>query len=436
MKVSHRFYEFLTEDSDSRICKSIPDSDCTNVPRNFSLNVLNGSLTKLAEAIISPNLTLAWILTFLNAPVFLIGSLVPAKDIGSLLPQLIVSGKIRQFKVRKYFWTTAAIIQSICMFLGGIVVFYYHDSTLASYSILALIFLFSIASGVGSVSFKDVVGKTIPKGERGQMLSYRSTFGGILALIAGLFISFFVKENASAEIYATLFISAGILWFLAAIVFYGISEEKGATKGGRSPINEIKEGLKFIKSDDNYRNFLFTRALLMAIPLLQPFYVVLANQLTGNSFASLGYLIVVTSIAQIISSPLWGKIADKSSLKLLQIASGIALIGIAYAIIIYLQNPSQISISFILPLFFVNAIAYAGARLSRKTYLVDYAPDKDRPTYVAMASTFIGLFTIITASFGLITDYFGLLYQFIFFAILLIVCIAFSLKLKDIQNEN
>lgn len=435
MSKKYKFYEYLTENTDSRICKSIPDSDCTHVPKNFTLNVANGSLTKLAEKIISPNLTLAWILSFLSAPVFLIGMLVPIKDVGSLLPQLIVSGKIRSFSIRKNFWTISALVQSFCMLLSGLLVYLYPNQNFTAYLIVFLLLIFSIASGIGSVSFKDVTGKTIPKGQRGQMLSYRSTFGGILALIAGLILVFFIQGKNSSLTYSLLFVLAGILWFFAAILFYKIQEEPGSTKGGRSPINEIKEGFSIIKKDTNFRNFLITRALLMAIPLLQPFYVVLANKYSEDNWKNLGFLIIISSVAQIISSPIWGRLSDKSSLLVLRLASAIALFGIAYAIYILLSD-QEFSFYWILPLFFINALAYAGARLSRKTYLVDYSPEDDRPTYVAMASTVIGLFTLITASFGLITEQFGLLYQFLFFAALLLLCILISLKLKTIHHEN
>ncbi|MGO2101463.1 MAG: MFS transporter [Psychroflexus halocasei] len=435
MSKKYKFYEYLTENTDSRICKSIPDSDCTHVPKNFTLNVANGSLTKLAEKIISPNLTLAWILSFLSAPVFLIGMLVPIKDVGSLLPQLIVSGKIRSFSIRKNFWTISALVQSFCMLLSGLLVYLYPNQNFTAYLIVFLLLIFSIASGVGSVSFKDVTGKTIPKGQRGQMLSYRSTFGGNLALIAGLILVFFIEGENSSLTYSLLFVLAGILWFFAAILFHNIQEKPGSTKGGRSPIDEVKEGVSIIRKDTNFRNFLITRALLMAIPLLQPFYVVLANKYSEDNWKNLGFLIIISSVAQIISSPIWGRLSDKSSLLVLRLASAIALFGIAYAIYILLSD-HVFNFYWILPLFFINALAYAGARLSRKTYLVDYSPEDDRPTYVAMASTVIGLFTLITASFGLITEQFGLLYQFLFFAALLLLCILISLKLKTIHYEN
>jgi MFS family permease len=85
-----------------------------------------------------------------------------------------------------------------------------------------------------------------------------------------------------------------------------------------------------------------------------------------------------------------------------------------------------------MPVFFINGIAYSGARLSRKTYIIDYAPEEERPTYVSVANTLIGLFTIVAASFGLIAEYFGLTYQFWFFLLLLVACIILSFTLKKV----
>src|SRR5690242_348103 len=96
-KLDERFYDFLIEEDEPRACKAIPEEACTNLPFNFTLNVTNGTITKLAEKIISPNLTLAWIMQFFGASAALIGAIVPVKDAGSLLPQLFVSGKIRAF---------------------------------------------------------------------------------------------------------------------------------------------------------------------------------------------------------------------------------------------------------------------------------------------------------------------------------------------------
>lgn len=430
-ELNERFYDFLVEEDEPRACKAIPEDACSNVPKNFMLNVINGTLTKLAERIISPSLTLAWIMDFFGASSALIGALIPVKDAGSLLPQLAVSGKIRSFAIRKYFWAVSALVQAFAwLAASGFIFFGKEDST--PLVLLILLAVFSIASGVASVAYKDVIGKTIPKNTRGQMLSYRSTFGGILSLIAGVFLVFFIQEDADKSIYGFMFLFAATLWFIASIIFFMIKEERGATDGGRNPLQEIKAGMKLIKNETNFRNFLFTRALLMAVPLLQPFYVLVAKDIDDTNWSLLGYLIVVNGLANVLSSPFWGKIADQSATRLMRISACIAIGGGVFALLFYFASDWNLGFYVFLPVFFINGIAYSGARLSRKTYLVDYAPEDNRATYVSVANTFIGLFTIVAAGFGLVAELFGLPAQIIFFISLLVLAIVLSFRLKKV----
>lgn len=429
-QLTEQFYETLTEDAEERACSTIPDEDCSYVPDNFTYNVANGTASKLAEKIISPKLTLPWIFSFLGAPAFIIGMLVPIKDAGSLLPQLFVSGKIRSKKIRKHYWTISALVQGVMMLLSAFLVYRYSGEWL-TYFLLILLAVFSMASGVASVAFKDVAAKTVPKGQRGQMLSYRSTFGGLLALAAGAFLLFGIKGSGSTEVYALMFLAAGILWFLAALFFSQIKELPGSTKGGRNPVDEIKGGVQLLRQDQNFRNFIITRALLMAIPLSLPFYVVISKQLVSNGWSQLGYLIIISGLAQVLSSPFWGRFADHSPRRLMRVVAGISVLASLYASLFLLDGFLE-SFYWFLPVFFVHGIAYAGARLSRKTYLVDYAPDDERPTYVSLANTLIGIFTLIAASFGLVAQYFGLGSQLYFFVALLVLCILLSYRLEEV----
>jgi len=432
MSRSEKFYEFLTEDTDARVCKSIPDDQCTHLPKNFTLNVFNGSLTKLAEKLISPGLTLPWILSFIGAPIFFIGMLVPIKDIGSLLPQLFVSGQIRKKEKRKPYWVGAGLVQGASLLISAVILAFIENQIFISYALVFLLLIFSIASGVGSISFKDVTGKTVPKGKRGQMLSYRSTFGEALALIAGGSLVFFLKGEDSKWLYVGLFTIASLLWIAASVMFSFIQEIPGSTEGGRTPLEEIKTGASLLRKEKSYRNFIITRALLMAIPLLDPFFILVAKEISKTSWNYLGLIIVVGSLAQIVSSPIWGRLADKSSLQLMRISAGLSILSILYALVFIYFKTDALNFYYFMPVFFINGIAYSGARLSRKTYIIDYAPEEERPTYVSVANTLIGLFTIVAASFGLIAEYFGLTYQFWFFLLLLVACIILSFTLKKV----
>ena len=106
--------------------------------------------------------------------------------------------------------------------------------------------------------------------------------------------------------------------------------------------------------------------------------------------------------------------------------------GAVYALLFYLAVNLNLGFYAFLPVFFINRITYSGARLSRKTYLVDYAPEAERPTYVSVANTFIELFTLLAAAFGLIAEIFGLPFQILFFIILLVIAIFLSFRLKKV----
>ena len=405
--IAEKTYDLITDDGEARACDAIADEACIEAPGSFFKNAFNGFCTKLAEQLTSPGVVIPWVLSVLNASVGLSGLLVPIKNAGSLLPQLIVSAKIREFSVRKYFWAGAGLFQGIMLALMAWVI-YALDGNTAGYLMVAALFLYSIASGVGSIAFKDVMGKTIPKGKRGRLLALRATGGGVLTVGAGLIFYFYFNGSTDKVIYVGLFAIAAVLWWIAAALFASIDEKPGATEGGRTPIQELKNGIGILKSDTNFRNFLITRALLMAIPLAQPFLILNARNLLDVSLQGLGLFVIVTGISNTVSSPFWGKFADKSSRGLMVVVSLLGIVTCAYAALFYLLPDSWQNIYAYAPVFFLIVMAHGGARLSRKTYLVDYAPKEERPLYVSLANTIIGIFTILTAGIGIIAEAFSL----------------------------
>lgn len=169
----------------------------------------------------------------------------------------------------------------------------------------------------------------------------------------------------------------------------------------------------------------------MAIPLSQPFYVVISKNLGNGGWSQIGYLIIISSFAQVISSPFWGRFADDSPTRMMRWVSLLSIVASVYASLFLFKN-HFLNFYWFLPVFFVHGLAYTGARLSRKTYLMDYAPDDERPTYISLANTLIGCFTLVAAGFGVIAQYLGLAAQLYFFILLLLGCIGLSFKLKTV----
>jgi hypothetical protein len=251
------------------------------------LNVLNGNATKLAEQMASPGLVLPWLFSSIGAPTALAGLLVPVKQAGSLLPQLAVAGRIRAFPKRKWFWVGAGATQATLLALI-VPAAMLLPAVSAGWIMVALLALFSVASGVGSVAFKDVLAKTIPKGKRGRLLAARATFGGLLTLVAGGTLRLYVVDGQSLVPYVVLIAGAAVLWGVAAVFFAGITEEDGATEGGRNALEEALAGIRLIREVPGFRRFIMARIFLLSIELSLPFYALFARDVVGASIGSFG----------------------------------------------------------------------------------------------------------------------------------------------------
>lgn len=189
---------------------------------------------------------------------------------------------------------------------------------------------------------------------------------------------------------------AGLLWILSAFLFFSIKEEKGDIKESRSTLEELKEGIRIFKADQNLRLFLTVRVLLMSIPLAQPFIVIFGRNQINLGFDALGVFVIISRISAFISSPFWGRFSEKNSRKMIFVISMIGIFILLFVIIYPLIPQVYQNVWTFSPALFLISIAHGGARLSRKTYLIDYAPEDRRPLYISLSNTFIGIFTIVS----------------------------------------
>ena len=389
-------YSRITNEEDARICKDISDDACKEVPSNFFLIIISSVLTKLGDALSSPKTVLAWLMSYVNAPLAMIGFLVPIRESFSMLPQIIIAGYIRKIPRRKWVWVLGSLLQFLSIAAIGLVSILLKG-VLAAWLILLFLLMFSLSRGLSSIASKDVLGKTIPKTRRGRLTGISTSVSGILALGAGLYMIFKSDQDVGVHYYAFLIFLASSMWLLGALVYANVREEVGEISGGGNAIWEAIRKLTLLRDDKPFRNFVISRALLLCSALTAPFYVVLAKNFLGDDIRILGWFIIANGIATSISAPFWGRQADISSKKVMVRAALIAaFLGILMFIIIS-WVPVLNHMTWLYPAaFFVLGVAHSGVRLGRKTYIVDMAGGNKRTDYVAVSNTVIGLVLLIT----------------------------------------
>lgn len=398
-----RAYQMLVNDEDARVCKDIEDSACKVVPGNFFLQVFTQFFTKLGDAIANPKTVLAWMLSALGAPGVFTAFLVPIRESGSLIPQLIIASYVRRQTVRKWTFVVGCILQALAVF-GMALVAVSLTGTAAGFGLLGTLVVFSLARGLCSVASKDVLGKTVPKTRRGRVSGWSEFLAGLVTIGVGVLLLLDLRESGDMGTYLILLSMAGGLWLVAAASYGLIREYPGATEGGGNAITEAIKRLQLLTSDPPFRQFVIARSLLLCSALSAPFFIMLAHEQTDGALLVLGLFVIADGLASLVSAPFWGRFADVSSRRVMIMAGGGAgLVGIA---LVSLVNglPDLADSQWIYPLFFfLLAIAHAGVRMGRKTYIVDLAGGNKRTDYVAVSNTVIGVVLLLAGGIGALT---------------------------------
>jgi len=421
-------FQQLVIDDEGRACRDIPDSACQEEPRNFFTHVAALSLSKSSDGLIDPKLVLSWLMTFLGAPAYLIGLLVPVRESGALLPQLFTAGAIRQMPLRKYAWTGGAVVQGLAAIAIAAIALIF-EGILAGWLIIVALAILATARSVCSVSYKDVLGKTVSKSRRGSATGLAGSISAGAVILYAVLLIFDILPRAPLVI-SGIFL-AGAFWITGAAIFATLEEAKGATEGGKAAISAALENIPLLKTEPQLRQFILTRGLLTATALAPPFMVAAGAQ-GGQQFESLGLLVLASAGASLVSSFVWGRLADRSSRKVLALSGLIAAIILAATA--FAAMSGWLANLFLLPaLLFVLMISYQGVRLGRSTHLVDMATEDTRAAYTALSNTVIGVLLLVGGVFGAIASLAGVPATLFTMAAMCALAVPAALGLNEVQ---
>ncbi len=425
-------YELLTSEDDGRVCRDIPEEACDAQPQNFTRHVVSLAATKTGDGLVDPKLVLSWLLTALGAPAYMIGLLVPLREAGALLPQLFIAATIRGLPQRKWVWAGGSLVQGLCL-LGMAGAALTLDGAAAGGAILLLLAVFACARAACSVSYKDVLGKTVSKATRGTATGTASSIAAALVLAFGLLLSLGFLDRSVATIAGALMVGAG-LWLLAAAVFITLAEQPGATEGGGDPITVARAQVALLWRDAQLARFIAARGLLTATALAPPYLLALAGESGARQLGQLGFFVVASALAGMLGGYVWGRLSDKSSRKVLMLSALVAAAMLAASALLGFAAPAWLQGGVLAPLLlFVLMIAYQGVRLGRSTHIVDMAARDDRAAYTALSNSIIGLLLLAGGLFGLLAELAGAAAVLAVFAVMCVLAAAVAFGLCEEQ---
>lgn len=431
-RVSERLYSALIEDEDEHGCRDLPESACRHVPGNAGRLVGGFTLQKIGDRIADPKTVLPWMLTSLGAPVFASALLVPIRESGSLLPQALLVPVVRRYGRRSRAWAAGALGQAVAVSAIGLAGLRLTGAALGITVLIALA-VFALSRSVSSISAKDVTGKTIPKGNRGSVTGIASSIAGLGAIATGAALTLFAGD-ARPTVLALLVGGAALLWLGGGAIFLTV-DEKPSPGDASDPAASLRESVSVLVDDPPFRRFVVARALMLVTALSPPFVVALSASISESSVSGVGPFVVATGIAGLVASPVWGRLADRSSRLVMMAASVTSAVVIGGFLISRLAGLG--ATTWLGPAtYLLLAIAHAGARMGRKTYVVDMARGDERTRYVAVSNSVIGIVLLVTGLAGAWVAGFGPEWALACLALAGVIGAGVSVSMDEVQGDH
>lgn len=430
-----RAYEMLAREDDGRVCRDIPESACHVQPRNFLIHVLSLAATKTGDGLSDPKLVLSWVMVQLGAPAFLVGLLVPVREAGALLPQLLTAAAIRARPQRKWVWAAGSLTQGLAVACMGVTALTL-EGQLAGLFIVVLLAVFAIARSVCSVSYKDVLGKTVSKSTRGTATGTAGSASAVLVLVYGVLLAVEILPKSLTIIAGGLFVAGG-LWVFSAVLFSTLEEEPGATEGGGNPLRVAIDQLSLLREDPQLVRFIAVRGLLTATALAPPYIISLSGQSGGRALGELGAYVIASALAAAGSSYVWGRLSDRSSRAVLMFSGILAAVVFGLLAFVAVFQAAWLDVPLVLPVvMFGLMLAYQGVRLGRSTHIVDMADANRRAAYTAISNTAVGLILIAGGSIGVLSELISIEVVIVLFAVMCASAAFLAARLNDVQRTE
>lgn len=395
-------------------------------PASFLRHAGSLSMSKIADGLIDPKLVLAWLLAHLGASSVFVGLLVPIREAGALLPQLFTAPRVQAMARRKWAWVAGSIGQGVAA-AGIVLAALTLTGAMAGGVICALLAVLAVARSICSVSYNDILGKTVGQSRRGAATGLASSLGAGAVVIFALVLMTGIVDRATLVVVALAL--AAVLWLAAGLIFSSLWEERAAGMAGAAALGQ----LKLLRADPQLRRFIWARGLLTSTALAPPYIVLLGAQAGHGTFDRLGALVLASSVASLLSSWVWGRMADRSSRKVLMFSAVAGFVALLTAVVLDLAGAS--GTVWALPLvLFVLMIAYHGVRQGRSIYLVDMAPKDNRAAYTAVSNTVIGILLLGSGIFGALASLAGAKVTLMIFAAMSLAAIWVTKGLNEIEG--
>jgi MFS family permease len=321
--------------------------------------------------------------------------------VGWTLPQLLGASRIMHRPRKKRFLLTVALMGRTPMLILPLVLLALppQSKPVMLWTLMGCYAFLFLTDGLIGAAWYDIIAKTIPSHMRGRFFASFNIVGGIGALGAGLL----VREVLTSphltypRQYGVLSacVCAGL--FLSLLLLALIREPEGAISSEQpQPLREILRQVPRVwRSSLHLRRLLTVTWLGMVAALGWPFYVLHGRDALNLPVEAGAIFIWATTAGSVSGSLVFAWVNDRRGPRSVVVyVSAIRPLAPALALAVPMvlsllpqPVPSAMAQYAYATVFFFGGAMMSGGMMSFPNYLLELAPEKERPLYVGLGNT-------------------------------------------------
>ncbi len=412
---------------------------------NYFRGVVNGAVFTLGEAVSNPGLVLSLLIRQLGGSLTLVSLIPVIQSTGYLLPQLLVGGYVQVLPHKLPIYRTFAALRIAAQFAVVLACYFSTDisPTWALGTILFCYALFNLGGGVTTLSFQDIVAKIVPPTKRGRFFGTRQFYGGLLAFaVGGPFVRWMLSDASPLTFPSNfaLISLVSLICYATGMLFFARVTEPAAVQviPRQGFLDALRSAPAILRGNRRYRNFIIVRLCLLIGRLAEPFAIIFVTEQLHLPKSIAGLLIAVSAVAAASSNVLWGRLGDSRGMVwLLRVTGSLAIIpplmlfGAPYVAVL----GSYVLVAWLLVSSLVGGISADGVGIASMTFLLEVSPPEQRPLYMGLANTLLGVGAVVPVVGGILVSQAGYPVTFIVAAVWSTVALTISGSLRAPQSN-
>jgi MFS family permease len=255
------------------------------------------------------------------------------------------------------------------------------DPSLTLLLLYASYITINVSAGLCTTAWLDIVAKAIPEEKRGFFFATANFASSVLGLASGIAVAFYMDFFKYPVNYAMCFLTAFILVSISWLDIMFIDEPPSNAVGNQRDVREYFSKIpRIIKNDRNYMFYTFSGIIGSFGAIASSFYTAYAIDRFKASSFEIGLFTSVLVGAQILTNILWGLIQEKYGHKTVLIAGNMA------GILATITALAASSTSYFMLVFALSGASFSSFMVSSFPFLMEMAPEEDRPTYIGLNS--------------------------------------------------